>query len=323
MKFGWTLLLAIFLFFNFSGLTLAREEVLGIHILSPGEINNAGDLLNKAESDSWHYVTIPFSVADLEKKAEWQDFMAEAKNKKIIPIVRLVTKFENGAWQIPSRKSLVEQINFLNQLSWPTEKKHLIIYNEVNHEAEWGGKIDPIGYARVLKFAYLWAKSEDNNFIILPAALDLAASNSQKTKESFAYLQAMLDYDGEILNYLDVWNSHSYPNPAFSASVYRNGKNSLRGFAYELDFIKNKTGRDLPTFITETGWVENIYTRHNLNFYYQYALKNIWSDKRVVAVTPFILQGAPGPFTQFSFLDANNQPTGQYLAFKRAVEGVN
>ena len=48
--------------------------------------------------------------------------------------------------------------------------------------------------------------------------------------------------------------------------------------------------KNLPVFITETGWTHN----KNGNFGkvdadYKYAAENIWSDNRIVAVTPFLL----------------------------------
>jgi hypothetical protein len=49
---------------------------------------------------------------------------------------------------------------------------------------------------------------------------------------------------------------------------------------------------------------------------------HVWSDPRVVAVTPFVLRGDPGPFAEFGFLDKNNQPTRQYRALQQALNRV-
>jgi len=297
-----------------------QGSVLGIHILNPDEISSAKQLVSKESSDEWHYMTIPLSLDDIKNRDQWQHFFKEAKKQKVIPIVRLVSRFENGAWKVPNRKEITDQIAFLSDLEWPTEQKHLIIFNEVNHAPEWGGKIDPKSYAEVLSFTSRWARFEDLNYVVLPAAMDLAAPNGSSTMEAFNYLEQMLAADPEVFDYIDVWNSHSYPNPGFSSSPQGTAKNSLRGFEHELAFVKEKTNKDLKVFITETGWVANNKTTPWLESYYTYALQHIWSDDRIVAVTPFVLRGDPGPFAGFAFLDKNNNPTSQYIALQKALQ---
>lgn len=292
----------------------------GIHILNIHELQDAKKMFFDAGSlNSWHYITVPFTLADLEKANQWQDFFNLAKEARIIPLVRLTTSFEDGAWKIPTRKEVVSMINFLAKLNWPSEQKHIIIFNEVNHAKEWGGKIDPLSYTIIFRFASSWAKATDRNFVILPSAMDLAANNSVKTMDAFTYLEQMLAIDPEIFYYADVWNSHAYPNPGFSSSPERTGRNSLRGFMHELAFIKERTGRDMSVMITETGWQMNANISRWLDRYYLYAVEHIWSDDRVLAVTPFLLRGSPGPFAGFSMLDESNNTTKNYWAYVRAV----
>ncbi len=310
----------------FSSLQPARAttgSVLGIHILHPEELRDATQLISTTDSEAWHYVTIPVTLDDLDQKETWQRFFDEARTSKVIPVVRLATRFENGAWAIPSREEIIKLLDFLNELRWPTDERLVIVFNEVNHAKEWGGSIDPVGYAATLRFTTQYAKSVSVDFKLLPAAMDLAAPNGRSTMEAFSYLHSMNASDPDVLNLVDYWNSHSYPNPAFSSSPERTTKNSLRGFEHELAFLKKETNRDYQVFITETGWVETNATRKWLESYYTYALQHIWSDPRIVAVTPFILRGDPGPFSTFSFLDRNNQPTDQYLAMKKAIENIS
>lgn len=313
---------------------------IGMHILSVHELDTTNILLEKmhlpanldslSESEqnektqkaqeTWQYVTVPFTLKDLENLHEWQTFFDRSKDKKIIPIVRLVTRFENESWQQPNRKEIVDQLTALSNLSWPTQKKHIIIFNEVNHAKEWGGEISPQSYADHLSFASQWARAEDTNFVILPAAMDLAAPNGSQTMEAFTYLEAMLTHNPEVFSQIDIWNSHSYPNPGFSAPATATGQNSLRGFEQELKFIKEKTGKELPVMITETGWELNAKTRPRLSANYQYAVGEIWSDSRVLAVTPFILQGDPGPFSAFGFIDSSGKETPHFYALQAAMQ---
>lgn len=313
------------LFAFFPPILLAKEaEVLGIHILSPHDHQYATKLL-KTESNQgqWHYVTIPLSLNDLEKKDDWVQFFEKCKKDKLIPIVRLASKYENGSWKRPSRKEIVALFEFLNQLPWPTDRRYIIAFNEVNHAKEWGGQVDPISYTQTLEFVANWAHTEQGNYLVLPAAMDLAAPTSRETTEAFNYLSQMLTANPWIFDHVDYWNSHSYPNPGFSSRPTTSGKNSLRGFEYELNFLKNKTGKDFSVFITETGWVDNRLTRPWLDNYYLYALQHIWSDSRVKGVTPFLLRGAPGPFESFSFYDDGGNPTAMFNAFQSGVLGVS
>lgn len=296
-------------------------EVLGIHILNPGEISLAADFLkqNDSQKDVWQYVTVPFTVADLQKPDEWQTAFDIAREKKIIPIVRLTSEFKNGAWTVPTRKQIMDQLQFLSVRTWPTEDRHIIFFNEPNHAKEWGGKLDPEEYADVLEFGARGARATNPHFKVLPAGLDLAAPNGSVTMDSTTYLNRMLAHKPEVFSHIDYWNSHSYPNPAFSSSPQKTGKNSLRGFQVELAYLKEKTGKDFQVFITETGWAENNATRRWLSSYYQYASQHIWSDERVIAVTPFVLRGAPGPFAEFSMIDALGKMTNQSVQLQKVL----
>ncbi len=299
----------------------AGSEKMGIHLLQSSELTSASELFAQVDKpDEWHYVTIPFSLDDLNKKAVWQDFMAQAKNQKIKPILRLVTRFENGSWKIPNRKEVVDQLEFLASLDWPTNERYVIIFNEVNHANEWGGQLDPASYTQIFTFASSWAHSLNKNLIVLPAAMDLAANNSSQTMDAFAYLDQMLAEDPEVFSYVDVWNSHSYPNPGFSASPEKTDRQSLRGFIHELAWLKTKTGQDFKVVISETGWENNNNLSRWLKSYYRYAWEHIYTDDRVIAVTPFILQGSPGPFANFSLLDEQGNRTIAYKAYVEAVK---
>jgi hypothetical protein len=315
-----TIYLSIFFLIFFVAKTQAADSrALGIHILHTGELDKFRQIYPDEE---WRFVTIPFTLDDLKKYSEWQKFFDEAYEMRVIPILRLATRFDPkiNAWIIPSRKNIIDMSNFLSRLDWHQNEKFIIVFNEVNHAAEWGGKIDPLLYGSILKFTSDWFHSENYSYRILPAAMDLAASNSGGTREAFSYLQSLYDFDNHIFDSIDYWNSHSYPNPDFAASPVKTGQNSIRGFTYELNWLKNKTGKDFEVFITETGWASSYLTNYYLDDYYLYALQHIWSDDRVKAVTPFIMKGSPGPFASFSFFDASDNPTVQLFSLQKALK---
>lgn len=317
-----SLLFSVFLFCLTSTTVAAQTAKMGMHVLSMEEVEPAVTLLKEqaVSSDDWYYITIPFTIADLDRQHEWQQFFVKARALRVIPIVRLATVPEGASWVIPTQKNVVDQLNMLAQLEWPTGERRVIIFNEVNHAKEWGNAIDPAAYAQLFRFSALWARSLQKNFIIMPAAMDLAAPNGTTTRDAFSYLDGMYAFDNEIFQYADAWNSHSYPNPAFSAPPQRKGKNSLYGYQHELAYLEKKGTTSLPVYITETGWEENRATSRNLAHWYQFAFTNIWeADDRIVAVTPFVFNGAPGPFSNFSFVGADGKPTLHYTALKKVL----
>lgn len=298
-------------------------EVLGIHILHPSELDDVLTLLRTDKNkEQWAYVTIVYTLEDINKHDEWQAFFNKCKEYKIIPIVRLVTRPEGDKWQVPTTKNIVDLAKGLSTLHWPNEERLIIVFNEPNHKKEWGGEVDPERYADVLQFTADWFHTDNKGYKILPAGLDLAAPNGSTTMEAFTFWKKALDYNPQLFEVLDDWNSHSYPNPAFSSSPTLKTQNSLRGFEHELTFVKKYTSKEFGVYITETGWVENASTSRWLAQYYTYASQHIWSDPRVKAVTPFLLRGAPGPFAAFSFFDQNGNKTRQFEAYRRVVENA-
>ncbi|MGB9707490.1 MAG: hypothetical protein ACPL1D_01925, partial [Microgenomates group bacterium] len=105
------------------------------------------------------------------------------------------------------------------------------------------------------------------------------------------------------------WVSHSYPNPDFSGSPYDWGRGTIHTYLWELELLKNLgVNKNLPVFITETGWkrknigypildIEQDWVAQN----FKVAFENFWlKDDRVVAVTPFIFDYQGEPFFGFS-----------------------
>lgn len=304
------------LFFSFHWPVFAEGKVLGIHLLSPGEIGVAQKLLTTTDEAS-HYVTIPLTFDDLNHKERWQNFFRDASSARIIPLIRLATRFEDGAWVIPDRSDIIKMSKFLTSLDWHAPTLTIILFNEPNHGKEWGGKLDPEGFSQICEFAADWFATESKTYVVLPAGMDLAASNTGDTMEAFTYLRRVFAHSPELLDKLDGWTSHSYPNPGFTSDPWKTDKNSLRGYQHELAFLKDYSDKEFPVYITETGWDQRGISQKKVREYYQVAYRDIWSsDSRIKAVTPFLLQGAPGTFAPFSFLDEKGNPTSAYQVYQ-------
>ncbi|MEI6690777.1 MAG: DUF192 domain-containing protein [bacterium] len=287
----------------------------GIHILDTSELAKAQELVNSTGGD-WGYVTIPIQATDRDKP-KWQAFMQESKDKHIIPILRITTIPQGGTWQEGKDTDLVDFANFLNDLEWPVQNRYVIIFNEVNRSTEWGDKVDPAKYARILKNARTIFKERSDNFFIMPAGLDNALPTSSTSMRAQEYLRAMMVEDPAIWSYIDGWNSHSYPNPGFSAPPTQKGWTSITSYKTELAYIKIA---QKPVFITETGWTTTKLTEDKRASYLETAL-NIWaSDSNVVAVTPFLLTAGAGDFVPFSFTTNSGETTATYKTLQNFVK---
>jgi hypothetical protein len=289
----------------------------GMHIIDSNDLNDAVWLANSS-GGQWGYVTIVISETD-KNSGKWQTVMNELRRKRLIPIIRLASTSENDYWTIPTDTASDDWVRFLNSLNWPTENRYVAIFNEPNHAKEWGNTINPENYSdRFLYLAQRLRQSTDDYFI-LPAAMDASAVTAPGTMDAGEYIKRMVSSHPEMLEYIDGLNSHSYPNPHFSGHPAATGRGSLRTYEWERSLFRSLgLTRDLPVFITETGWQHqngkiidyNLLDSETVGQYLGYALENVWSDPDIVAVTPFLLNYQDYPFDHFSW--KNYGSTGFY-----------
>lgn len=294
-----------------------QNNKFGIHVLFPEEVGEAAALVNSSGGD-WGYITIPIRASDKNLK-KWQTFMDECKKHHLIPIVRIATEgdyFVEGSWEIPSKYYVIDFANFLNSLNWPTKNKYIVIFNEQNRGDEWGGTPDPSSYADILNYAVDIFKSRNSNFFIIFGGLDNAAPNVfGQYINQLEYIRQVEYAMPGVLSKIDGIAVHSYPNPGFSSPPTYRGQNGIYAHDYVENIIYQLTGKTLPVFITETGWSSNSIPYSTQANYYKSAFDNAWSDKNVVAVTPFLLLADLGSFNQFSFVK-NGEKTELYKDYQ-------
>lgn len=279
---------------------------MGVHILFPSELEDAAKLVNSNGGD-WGYVTIPIQATD-KNVDKWQDFFNQCRKLHIIPIVRLATEgdyFNTSVWRKPTPLDVLDFANFLTDLNWPTKNRYIIVFNEVNRGDEWGGQPNASEYADILSYAVTVFKSKNPDFFIISAGLDNAAANSGTAMDEYTYLTAMNNAIPGIFNQIDGLGSHSYPNPAFSSPPWVTTYESIASFKFEKLLVGRYVSKDLPVFISETGWSSKGIADATIASYYQQAFSNTWSDASIVAITPFILKAGAGPFEQFSIEKAD------------------
>lgn len=283
---------------------------IGLAGLDDEGIVDASNMVN-GNGGSWGYVTvvIPENDRDFSK---WQGICNKLRVARLIPIFRLATQPSGGSWRRPDKEGAGEWAGFLNRLNCTTETTYVVLFNEPNHAPEWGGGIDPVNYAETtLQFAKT-LKSTSNKFFIMPAGLDQAAPHQPPNYyDAGQFWREVLAAQPSYFDYFDGLSAHCYPNPGFSASPHKRGRNSIDCYDWELSHLRSLgVNKELPVFITETGWVAGA---GNLAENYKIAFEQVWlPDSRVRAVTPFILSYIGHPFEPFSFKKINGTPDRKY-----------
>lgn len=290
----------------------ADNNKFGMGLLQPSDfdIENVAKLVN-SNGGKWGYVTLVIQENDRNKK-KWQEIFDKLRKYRLIPIVRIATIPEGENWKRPDEKEAVEWANFLDSLNWVVKNRYIILFNEPNHAVEWGGSVDPVGFKKATISYSKALKEKNKDFFIMMAGFDASApSQMPRYLDERYYLEQIVDE--ELFKNLDGWSSHSYPNPGFMGSVYDYGKGSVRTYQWEISYLKELgISKNLPVFITETGWphkenatgrYSQYYTCDTGSVYVTNAFNNIWSsDETVVAVTPFIFNYQNEPFDVFSWV---------------------
>ncbi len=284
----------------------------GIHIISAttDEASAAASLVNT--NGDWGYVTVLIESKD-RNEGKWQEFFNELRRRHLIPLVRIATKpsGNSGIWERPYEGEEIAWANFLDKLNWPVKNRYVIIYNEPNHAAEWGGSVDPEGFAIITGRTIDALRAKNEDFYILNSGFDASTPNEPpKYMDQEEFMKRMEAAVPGIFNKFDGWISHSYPNPAFKGKPTDYGRGTIRNWEWEQQILnKLGVGKVLPIFITETGWKHSNGVKYDATYpgpevvaeYYKQAFATAWANTRIVAVTPFLLNYQDPPFDQFSF----------------------
>lgn len=315
---SWMLLVVGFFSLSFREVRAVENlpnNLFGIHLAVPHEedLADAAALVNSNGGD-WGYVTLVIQENDRDT-GKWQGVFDRLRELHLVPIVRLATQMEGSAWRCPAESDAAAWADFLDSLNWVVKERYVVLFNEPNHAAEWGGKVNPGEYGRVaLSFARA-LEAKDSDFVPMLAGFDAAAPHNPPGFEDEAvFLRQMKadlgDQAGELWAAVEAWASHSYPNHGFVGQPDSSGKYSVRGYQWELaELEKLGVGKTLPVFITETGWPHRegvktepgYYQAEVVADYLEEYLAALKLDPRVRAVTPFVLNYQDEPFDHFSW----------------------
>jgi len=285
---------------------LEPNNIYGIHLAQPhlDALDESAKLVNSSGGD-WGYVTLVIQEND-RKFDKWQEIFNRLRKLHLIPIIRLATQPEGEVWRRPKKEEAKDWADFLGSLNWVIKKRYVVLFNEPNHGSEWGGEVDAKNYGEVaMEFAKVF-KEKNQNFFMMFAGFDASAPHSPPSYEDEEiFLREILNFNSpaseSIFNNIDGWASHSYPNPGFAGSPWDSGRGTVKTYEWELGLLKNLgVDKNLPIFITETGWKRGNEEGVAENF--QNIFQVVWAnDIRIVAVTPFVLDYQGDPFLEFSW----------------------
>ncbi len=274
----------------------------GIHLAVPHkeDIEKAAELVNSS-GGKWGYVTLVIQEND-RNPGEWQEIFNQLRRLHLIPIIRLATQPQGAVWKKPVKEDAASWVSFLNSLNWPVKDRYVVLFNEPNHAAEWGGSIDPKNYAEVAGVFVEKLRAKNSDFFVMLAGFDASAASDGVSLDEGIFLNQMKDAAPDLFDKIEGWASHSYPNPAFAGSPAAAGRGTVRGYEWELDYLRSLgIAKDLPVFITETGWSNEAIPIDQIGRDLATTFV-LWSaDNRIRAVTPFVLNYQSEPFLKFSW----------------------
>ena len=129
------------------------------------------------------------------------------------------------------------------------------VWNEPNLAAEWGGSIDPEGYARLLDAAATAARAVDPNVVILSAPMAMTTENSERAMDDLRYWQAL--YDAGVSPSFDIMAANAYGlNQRFDAPPDKSELNIRRVELLRELAVRN--GDTNKPGLVDRIWVERV-----------------------------------------------------------------
>lgn len=300
-----TFLFILLLLLAVPSVLAAENNKFGIHLAVPAneQIEKAAELVNENGGD-WGYITLVIQENDRNHE-KWQEIFNKLRELHLIPIIRIATTPQGPVWRKPSKEDADKWVEFLNGLNWVVKDRYVILFNETNHGQEWGGSVDPVHFAQVTKVFAEKLEAKNADFFVMLGGFDASAPAAPPSYADEAqYFKTVIDTIGvqDFNRLFSGLSSHSYPNPGFAGSPYGSGRGSVRTYEWELELLKSWGVKQLPVFITETGWDARAISREVIANYLQQAFSSIWlPDNKVKAVTPFVLDYQGDPFLGFSW----------------------
>lgn len=284
------------------------------------EFFSIADRLVNSNGGDWGYVLIPYNVRDYDY-GKWGRVFNQLIGKHLIPVMQL--------WNVDVgnyKKETKNAAKFLNTFLWPIRYRYISVYNEQNDNNFWYGKANASQYAKILDYTIKTFKENNEDFYMMNGAFNISALNTTDHMDAFEFMKQMNEEVPGIFDKLDAWASHPYPQPNFAGNPLDMGRMSIRAYEDELEYLKSvlNVKKDLPVFITETGWAHAEGESYNSSYlpdktiaeYFKTAFNEVWlKDDRVRAVMPFTVI-YDNPYDHFSWVNKDFVPYFHYDVIK-------
>ncbi|MCX7996501.1 MAG: hypothetical protein N2691_01930 [Patescibacteria group bacterium] len=295
-----SVVLAMVLVFFLPKHACGNNNIFGVNVASPDETKlDAIAAAVNGNGGSWGYITVVIQETDRDT-ARWNNYFSALRERKLIPVVRLATRAEGANWRRPAKEDSGSWVSFLQSLNWVTRERYVILFNEPNNAREWGGAVNPEDYGAVAREFATQLNAASPDYVVMLAGFDSAApTQGTSYLDQVQFLERMFATfpQQEIQTNIKGWASHSYPNPGFRGKPNDTGRNSIRNYQWELQWLAGRGITGKPVFITETGWPVTSYDEQTIATYLEQAYREVWfRDSRVKAVTPFLFSYQTAPF---------------------------
>jgi len=363
------MIISLILFPSYTPLTTEQLNKLGIHLL-------LDDGRNQWDRSVWdeHFSyaeqivgvgspivqVIRADDLNVEHWQIWLDWVAEID---ATPVIRLATTFDtaNNWWHAPPADSNGTYQGFANDFSVFladldfSNAPIILLHNEPNSGIEWGGVPSASEYIQYMRDMIPAIRQAVPEAKIANGALDLYAPttgdnaiNGVQYVDAHTFLTELLSDAPELIEQLDLWNSHPYPMGAFiappweqiyqfndisdSPNTYPDIPNNIvnqgiNGYLWELWMLSEFDIEEKPVLISEFGWrygsepypdADTVATyldmalRGNQGKYPAQPIRGwfpLLTDERVMGVAIFALNGTHNEWAHTSLLHVNEDGT--------------
>ncbi|MBC7265260.1 MAG: DUF11 domain-containing protein [Chloroflexi bacterium] len=261
----------------------------------------------------------------------WVDFVNEAYNRNLIPIVRLQGTHGGPYWNKPEPDAPGDYTSIAQAYRRVVEglprresrPLYIEIWNEPNLDIEWSGRPDPVEYAEFLvDVAAAIRAIGDPRIRILNGALSPGGNYN-----NLAFIDGMATVPGAMQAF-DLWASHPYPGnhpPEYNihdgTATYIDA--TIDSYKLELDRLAAHGRTNVQVLLTETGYALG---QNNFGFegyppigeenradYIKRALGDYWARwPEVLGVCPYELVDPKGDWWMWDFVYRDGTHHWQY-----------
>ncbi len=146
-------------------------------------------------------------------QASWVNFVSACYQRQLVPVLRIATMMQNGAWVKPTPDAPGDYTSFANAVKRviqglpldPVLPLYVEVLNETNNNGEWSWQANPTEYAHVLEDVAVALHAIGPRVKVLNGALSPGGDY-----DNLLYIRAMFAAVPTLGNHLDGWASHTY-----------------------------------------------------------------------------------------------------------------